>query len=182
MFIFQDTFTYASSHWTTSSIHNVPNALNINNDEEGKFASFNEMKVTSICVGMRTTDENISTTRFKEVKIQTSTLLEMFKDGTEKITTVGRRGWLDLVPDSVLQPNCNKEGFNIMSQRRVKVRLGIVANNEDDCGTPNSLIGFGAGSNGDSCGKNVDISCGVFTVCNGNSYMVKPMTGYIFIR
>ena len=97
---------------------------------------------------MKTIGENFSTTRFKEIKIQVSTLLEMFKNGAEKSTAVGRRGWLDLIPDSVLQPNCNKKGFNIVSPKRVKVRVGIVTNNEDHCQSLNSLIGFGAGSNG----------------------------------
>ena len=38
-----------------------------------------------------------------------------------------------------MQPNCNQEGFNSMN----KIRIGILGNNENDCGTPDSFLGVG---------------------------------------
>ncbi|RMX40206.1 hypothetical protein pdam_00016556 [Pocillopora damicornis] len=58
--------------------------------------------------------------------------------------------------------NCNKEGFNAISGRsdRSKVRIGIVSNEQDDCDSCNSLIGFGTGSHPNdakSCGNEADV-------------------------
>ena len=47
---------------------------------------------------------------------------------------------------SSLQRNCNREGFNVYSSnsRYMKVRLGIVGNNENDCTSADSFVGLGA--------------------------------------
>ena len=46
-----------------------------------------------------------------------------------------------------LLPNCNREGFNILSDNASmgKARIGIITNNENDCATSDSRIGFGTG-------------------------------------
>ena len=139
------------------------------------------MNITNICVGLRTTEGNFSTTKFIEVNLQASTLLEVFQSGKYESTNIGRIGWLNLIEDSTLQPNCNKEGFNVFAGP-VKVRLGILGNNKNDCNSPGSLLGFGTGGNS-LCSEPVSISCGVLTMCNGNNHNeIKSMIGYIFIR
>ena len=61
-----------------------------------------------------------------------------------------------------LQLNCNKEGFNaaVYSNKRSndpsKARIGILGNNENDCETADSRIGFGTGGQHDdnnTCGN-----------------------------
>lgn len=57
-----------------------------------------------------------------------------------------------------LQKNCNKEGFNVVCQATdsPKARIGIVSNQQNDCNTCNSKIGFGTGGKPDdsnTCGN-----------------------------
>ena len=61
-------------------------------------------------------------------------------------------------PNVGLLNNCNKEGFNAMSDRSDlgKARIGILGNNENDCSTCDSRIGFGTGGlheDGNTCGN-----------------------------
>ena len=76
-------------------------------------------------------------------------LHSIIADGQYRKTSLGRDEWKKLIGSNAsLQQNCNKEGFNAFSGRsdRSKVRIGIVSNNENDCYSCNSLIGFGTGS------------------------------------
>lgn len=58
-------------------------------------------------------------------------------------TTAGRSAWLTLVGQpGYLLGNCNQEGVNSQSPF-TSVRLGILGNNENDCISPDSAIGFG---------------------------------------
>ena len=67
--------------------------------------------------------------------------------------------WKTLIGSQAsLQQNCNMEGFNVVSsvESYSKVRIGFLANNEDDCVRPDSRIGFGTGGYPDdsnTCGN-----------------------------
>jgi len=51
--------------------------------------------------------------------------------------------WKTLIGSQAsLQRNCNKEGFNVAIG---KARIGIVGNNENDCNSCDSRIGFATG-------------------------------------
>ena len=82
--------------------------------------------------------------------------------------------------DASLQHNCNKEGFNALSGQtdRSKVRIGIVSNDQNDCRSCDSLIGFGTGSHPNdakSCGNEAE-----GTSDNGRK-SIKAM-GYILVQ
>ena len=51
---------------------------------------------------------------------------------------------MSLLNDAVLQSACNKEGFNgrCSGPRRMS-RIGIFGDDEDDCSSCNTVIGFG---------------------------------------
>ena len=87
--------------------------------------------------------------------------------------------WKTLIGSQVaLQLNCNREGFNSFCNRNT-VRIGIVTNNENDCHTCDSRIGFGAGaypSNSNSCGN-----AAKYNGNNGGDRDVKTM-GYILVQ
>ena len=74
-------------------------------------------------------------------------------------TRLGREKWLSLINHSVLQQNCNKEGFNVLpgnDPSHSRARIGIIANQERDCSLCDSRVGFGtAGLHDDSntCGN-----------------------------
>ena len=79
-----------------------------------------------------------------------------------------------------LQHNCNTEGFNVVgtSNYRSKARIGIISNNENDCSSCDSRIGFGTGGYPDdsnTCGNELKHSTD-----NGDK-KVKAM-GYILVQ
>ena len=106
-----------------------------------------------------------------------NSLYSLIADGKYRATSLGRHTWKQLIGSQAsLQPNCNKEGFNAVTN--IKARIGILGNNEKDCLTCNSKIGFGlAGHPDDSntCGDEAQSGGD-----NGDKH-IKAM-GYIFVQ
>ena len=68
-----------------------------------------------------------------------------------------------------LQPRCNREGFNILSDDTSmgKARIGIIGNNDNDCVTCDTRIGFGTGgkhNDGVTCGDQDQTAIGYILV------------------
>ena len=98
--------------------------------------------------------------------IQASSLFNLIADGVFNSTNVGRETWRSLIDPSFFQENCNVEGLNVQPKisswgNYVKVRIGIVANNQNHCSSCDSCIGFGISVR--SCGGYdlTNTSCGV---------------------
>ena len=80
--------------------------------------------------------------------IQASSLFNLIAGEVFNSTNVGREAWRSLINPSFFQENCNMEGLNVQPEissyeNYVKVRIGIVANNQKDCGSCDSCLGFG---------------------------------------
>ena len=119
--------------------------------------------------------------RFIVVNQQANSLYSLIADGQYRNTSLGRDTWKSLIGSNAsLQENCNKEGFNAVSAkpRYSKARIGIINNNEDNCGSCNSKIGFGTGGRPDESN-----SCGNVAKSypdNGNKH-IKTI-GYILVQ
>ena len=112
---------------------------------------------------------------------EASSLYSLIQDGQYRPTKQGRDEWKKLIGSQAsLQKNCNKEGFNVLSDNAnsCKARIGIVSNNEDDCSSSDSRIGFGTGGYPDDT-----TTCGNVAKHGGDSgdKFVKAM-GYIFVQ
>ena len=86
--------------------------------------------------------------RFIVINMKTSSLYSLIADGKNRSTSLGRDTWKKLIGlEASLQVYCNTEGFNVMCGGSVnsKARIGITANNQDDCLSCDSRIGFGTG-------------------------------------
>ena len=96
---------------------------------------------------------------FIVINKQANSLYSLIADGQHRGTSLGRDMWKTLIgPQASLQPNCNKEGFNVKCFYiyRSKARIGLLGNNENDCKSADSRIGFGTGGTPDdnnSCGN-----------------------------
>ena len=78
------------------------------------------------------------------VNYTATSLYSVIADGNYRETNVGRAEWMTLINDASVQSKCNKEGFNaVCSQYRQKSRTGILGNNENDCKSCDSVIGYG---------------------------------------
>ena len=75
-----------------------------------------------------------------------SSLFSLIADGNYRETHLGQYKWKSLIYGSSLQSNCNREGFNVYidTSEHTKVRLGLVANDDNNCNSPNSFVGLGA--------------------------------------
>ena len=74
-----------------------------------------------------------------------SWLHSLIADGQYRKTSLGQDAWKSLVAEASLQQNCYKEGFNAVSDlsNHSKARIGTLGNNENDCKSSDSRIGFG---------------------------------------
>ena len=118
---------------------------------------------------------------FLVINMIADSLYSLIADGQYRNTSLGRESWKTLIGSQAsLQFNCNMEGFNARCfwDPNSKARIGFVANNQDDCWTCDSRIGFGTGGSPDesnTCGNVAENS-----VDNGIRF-IKAM-GFIFVR
>ena len=88
-----------------------------------------------------------------------NSLYSLIADGVHRPTSLGRDTWKKLIGEQAsLQSNCNQEGFNsdVPSHSVSKARIGIIANEQNDCNSCDSRIGFGTGGtsgNHNTCGN-----------------------------
>jgi hypothetical protein len=107
-------------------------------ENETKLASYHNTRFTEIYLGM--TDVN-KKTNWILLNHTARSLYSVIADGNYAATNAGRAEWVSLIDDSSLQPNCSKEGFNLKFSN-ARLRIGFAGNNEDDCNTPDTFIGF----------------------------------------
>ena len=118
--------------------------------------------------------------RFVVINMQASSLNLLIADGHYRATHLGRGNWMSLVgPTASLEPHCgNQEGFNAGPSTWRRVRIGLVANNENHCNNCDSFIGFGyALWNLNTCGNYADD-----TGSNNKVHRNTRGMGYILVQ
>ena len=118
---------------------------------------------------------------FIVINKQADSLYSLIADGHYCATSLGRNTWKTLIGSQAsLQQNCNKEGFNVVatSSSNSKARIGIISNEQNDCSSCDSSIGFGTGGYPDdfnTCGNEAQ-----YSTDNGDKH-IKAM-GYILVQ
>jgi hypothetical protein len=178
----KSTFAYESPLWTNEDLLNEGSADL--STAEAKLRSYTTMAFTQFRVRMF----DGMTPRYFVINHGASSMRAMFA-GPAVTTTAGRAKWLSLLADPSLQDNCNAEGINlqITTSNKIRVRVGIVGNNEADCDTPNSFIGFGATIGDPSiCYGGVDpgvvVGNAARTSCGAIKDKSTRTVGYLFVR
>ena len=100
-----------------------------------------------------------STVNWIKLNYTAASLHSVIADGVYKPTSVGRNTWKSLLDDSSLQTECQIEGFNSHASdsygpRMGVVRIGIIADDVNNCKSCNSRLGVGGG--GDTRGQEVN--------------------------
>ncbi|PFX25816.1 hypothetical protein AWC38_SpisGene9520 [Stylophora pistillata] len=133
---------------------------------------------TGICLGMRNDDQ----LNFIVIKTGADSLYALIADGHYRPTSIGRDKWKSLIgPTASLQQNCNMEGFNaVVNKGGSKARVGIINNNENDCNSCNSRIGFGTGGHDDDSNTSGNEAMNHESSDNGGKH-IKTM-GYILVQ
>ena len=118
---------------------------------------------------------------FMLVPITAASLYSVIADGRHRSTFLGRNKWKTLIGSAAsLQNNCNMEGFNSIGgdPQHGKARIGIIGNEQNDCQSSDSRIGFGTGGvfdDSNTCGNEA-----AFGPDNGDKH-IKAM-GYILVQ
>ncbi|XP_015756851.1 PREDICTED: uncharacterized protein LOC107336295 [Acropora digitifera] len=162
-------FLYSSDLWRNKAAFNPAGGTTGLDFTETKLPTYWNTSFSEICLGMRGLGQQ--DIRFVVIPKKADSLHSLIGDGNYSATFLSRNKWIGLMSGfQNLQGNCRKEGFNpscTSSPRRV--RIGILGNNEEDCGTCDSLLGFGL---------DVARSCGDYNLLShGTSTM-----GYILVK
>ena len=176
-FLLQNTFHYDNAFWSNKETFNLFVGKTGFDHHETKLPTYWNTSFTKICLGMKINKQ----INFIEITKSASSLFSLIADGQYRNTSLGRDKWKSLIgSEASLQHNCNKEGFNAVGVDRPhsKARIGILGNNEGDCGDCDSRIGFGTGGkhdNDNTCGNEASHKGD-----NGNKH-IKVM-GYILVQ
>ncbi|KAL9965919.1 hypothetical protein ACROYT_G029786 [Oculina patagonica] len=120
--------------------------------QETKLLTYWNTPFTRICLGMKIGQQN----RFIAINMTANSLYSLIADGKYRATSLGRDTWKTLIgSEAFLQAKCSKEGFSAVTNKTgvwPKARIGILGNNENDCISCDSRIGFG------TAGKEIDMN------------------------
>ncbi len=144
------TWSYDQPIWTDATTLN-PSSTDLS-QTEAKFATYGDVPFTSVLMMMTgATGTNVQAA--PTLADATSFQHLIASSAANTVTTsLGRQAWLNLTnPTSSPQANCNLEGVNMTKGAGfARVRLGLLTNQENDCNSPDSYVGFG-GENTDGC-------------------------------
>ena len=112
---------------------------------------------------------------------QANSLHSLIADGKYRSTSLGRHTWKKLIGrQASLQRNCNQEGFNSRGRdlSYSNARIGIMSNEQNECDSSDSRIGFGTGGS-----PHEDNTCGNVAGWNPDNgdKNIKAM-GYILVQ
>ena len=173
----QETFHYDSALWSDKNKYNLPGGETGFDSQETKLPTYWNTSFSKICLGMKIGQQ----INFIVINKQANSLYALIADGQYRATSLGRDKWKTLIGSQAsLQAKCNMEGFNVVgtSISNSKARFGILGNEQNNCESCDSRIGFGTGGkHGDSntCGNEAR-----FKPDNGDKH-IKAM-GYILVQ
>ncbi|KAL9954483.1 hypothetical protein ACROYT_G042030 [Oculina patagonica] len=173
----KNTFRYNSGYWSDKNKYNLPGGETGFDTQETKLPTYWNTSFSKICLGMKIGQQ----INFIVINKQANSLHSLIADGQYRSTSLGRNTWKTLIgSDASLQYNCNKEGFNAVCtvNRASKARIGILGNQENECNSCDSRIGFGTGGDHDdsnTCGNEA-----TYSPDNRNKH-IKAM-GYISVQ
>ncbi|KAL9953797.1 hypothetical protein ACROYT_G041263 [Oculina patagonica] len=156
---------------------NLPGVKTGFDNHETKLPTYWNTPFSKICLGMKIGQQ----INFIVINKQANSLYSLIADGQYCATSLGRNTWKAMIGSQAsLQPNCNKEGFNVVSTISAysRARIGVLGNNENECKTCDSRIGFGTGGNPDDSNK-----CGNVAKYGGDNgdKNIRAM-GYILVQ
>ena len=174
---FQRTFHYNSHFWNDTKSYHLKAGRTGFDTQETKLPTYWNTSFSRICLGMKIDQE----LNFIVINKTAKSLYSLIADGQYRNTTLGRDTWMKLIgPMASLQRKCNKEGFNAVSASKAhsKARIGIISNQQNNCRSCDTRIGFGAGGRIDdsnTCGNEGKHSL------NNEDKHIKAM-GYILVQ
>ena len=173
----QKTFNYTSALWSDKNEYNPRGGETGFDTRETKLPTYWNTSFSKICLGVKIGQQ----INFIVINKQADSLYLLIADGQYRATSLGSNTWKTLIGSQAsLQTKCNKNGFNVVgnSNFHSKARIGIIGDNQNNCNSCDSRIGFGTGGHPDdssTCGNEASRSSD-----NGQKH-IKAM-GYILVQ
>jgi len=177
---------YGAGYWENATLLNVNNIAE--DAVDSKFQSYVNLAFGEVMLKMKTGE---TWNRMQWAKAGNS--MQAVMQGGHQTTGKTRAQWKAMMPSSSLQPYCNVEGFNTLKYGGgwwdtgyygvMRQRLGIVANQENNCGSCDSRLGIGGG--GSYCGPNsvASYAAGNFAYCSADAGDRSTQAiGYLYVR
>jgi hypothetical protein len=185
------TFEYSSTYWTLGTLLNVDSTDM--SQTEAMFESYSSVPFQSILALMTATEPPMPPPPQPPLLIPlgdtTSLLHLMVNTATNTLSdTLTRQDWVGLTtPPATIQANCNDHGINWIPSGTcatggARIRIGLIANDGNDCCTPDSYVGFGGEYDGTFCAPESYSagSMGGSGACTGGGNVQN--FGYLFVR
>ena len=103
--------------------------------------------------------------------------------GSQYNTSFSRNDFLNWIPEASSQwnnqPHCNRNGFNRTDSSNCSMRFGHTMNNENECNSNDSAIGFGCYTNNQSSSGTRNCASGGF---RWNGTVRYPYNGWIWVK
>jgi large repetitive protein len=170
------TFEYDSQYWDSTALINET-VTDPTTDDNMKNEAYNSLPFIEVRLDMSTQGNShiLASTQ--------NSALTLFNGPQLGITGFNRNNFLDWIDVSNSnwnnQPNCNAIGFNLsVDGGEARCRYGITMNNENDCNTNDSAIGFGCFTQFTNVPVR-NIACGGFRWSTDTRYNRR---GWIYVR
>jgi cysteine-rich repeat protein len=132
----RDTLAYDAPYWTDEATLRPEDATLDVGDMKSR--AFSELGFTELRLGLKQS----GWPRWLTLAHAAPSLLSVFQDADNQPTAAGRAAWRGLVHAASLRAHCDREGFNLTAGT-ARARIGLLANDTDDCDSSESLVGFG---------------------------------------
>ena len=163
--------------WSDKKDHNPSAGKTPLDHQETKLPTYWSTPFTKICLAMKIGHQVNSIM----INKRANSLYSLIADGKYRSTSLGRQTWKNLIGQQAsVQLNCNQEGFNphTPSPSHSRARIGIISNEQNECDSPDSRIGFGTGGSGFD-----DNTCGNVAVHQpDNGFKNIKAMGYILVQ
>jgi hypothetical protein len=135
------TFAFDAPIWTDDTlIEPTPVDLSLTEAKLAGYAGLSMVELRVVLAPPDTPDD----TRAVTSPLAADSLATAIASGFTPLT-VSRAAWLALVPGAILQQNCGVSGIDAAGSDALhaRARIGVIANQENDCVTPDSFVGVG---------------------------------------
>eukprot|EP00049_Salpingoeca_infusionum_P020476 m.364177 g.364177 ORF g.364177 m.364177 type:complete len:464 (-) comp25864_c0_seq1:220-1611(-) len=176
----QKNFHYHSTYWNTTSTLNS-NSVRPDDNTNHISLAYSQLPFTQIRLAMHTEDNN-------HVHNITQNSTRALLTGSTVSVSIRRESFMELISSVAdasewnLQLNCNRAGFAVNAFDENVCRYGILMNNEADCITSDSAIGFGCYQRDTS----TNVGCGGYTTWDHFSASTLDdrwiSKGWIYVR
>lgn len=172
-------FQYSSEYWRDTRVYQ-PWALDILDDRECKLRGFFAQSFNDIRIFVSGTDRSAGFALVRPMGRTVTSLRDVFAGGDNQFNNLWTADeFLSLAPAARVQRRRTRVGFNVTSGStdHARVRIGVIGDESDPFGTPDSYFGLGG-----SLGGSTDYSAGNVATFNGSEDRDAPYYAIVYVR